>query len=158
MENCTAFAGLDGFRPSCPGQNILKHVSVVDMQGYGVFANANNGDLEACLVYNCLTACVANAIVTVSKWNCVSDGSPIGASGRNWVPLLDYAFVNYAGGNIDITAASTLWFMGMSPLAVDIRNKRRLRFTTLPRIYSGAFDPWPANPAFLTGTSAIRAL
>jgi len=158
MENCSAYAGLDGFRPSCPGQNILKHVTCVDMSGVGLLANVANGDFEACLVYNCVGACLTNAITTVGKWNSVSDGTAPGVASRQNIQLTDCSFVNYAGGNLALTINSALWFEGVSPLATDIRGKRRLRFALQPRIYSGAFDPYPPPVAFMTGASAIRTV
>lgn len=158
MENCIAYGGLNGFRASCPGQNILKHVSVVDMGGYGILANVGNGDLEGCLVYNCVGPCVTNAVPAISKWNSVSDGSNVGAASRQAISLAECSFVNYGAGDVRLTSDSALWFFGTSPLATDISGKRRLRFTPLPRVYSGAFDPWPVAPAFMTGASAIRTL
>lgn len=168
VENTLAYDGLDGFRPSCPGQNILKHVSIVDMTGLGIMANVNNGDLEACLVFNTVGACVTNAVAAVSKWNAVSDASAVGASSRQSVTLGDCAFVNYAGNNFALTTASALWNLGVSPLATDIRGKRRYRlpplalqlasFPSAPRVYSGAFDPYPGPLAFNSGASGIRTV
>jgi len=164
VENSVAYGGLDGFRPSCPGQNILKHVTCVDMAGVGLLANVANGDFEACLVFNCVGACLTNAVATIGKWNSVSDGSAPGVGSRQGITLADCAFVNYGAGDVRLTALSALWFLGVSPLAVDLRGKRRLRLPTPgqagfePRIYSGAFDPWPIPPAFMTGASAIRVV
>lgn len=159
MENCMAYGGLDGFRPSCPGQNILKHVSVVDMTGLGIIANVLNGDLEACLVYNTALACITNALPAVCKWNFASDGSALGAEGRNYVSLADCSFINYGAGDIRLAADSALWVPGISPLAVDITGKRRLRNTARsPRIYAGAHDPYPAGPVWLSGASGIRVI
>lgn len=159
LDNCMAYDGLNGFVPSCPGENILRHFTCVDMSGNGIQANVLNGTLEACLVFNCVGPCVQNANEQVCKWNAVSDATACGADARKNISLADADFVNYGAGDIRLNETSGLYWIGMSPLAVDYTGKRRQRFLVpLPRVYAGAFDPWPVTVAFFTGTSGIRVL
>jgi hypothetical protein len=69
----------------------------------------------------------------------------------------DIAFTNLGVGDVSLTDQSRAWFDGVPQLPVDFTGKRRRRFNNLtPRIYAGAYDPWPPAPSYVTGGPSVR--
>jgi hypothetical protein len=158
LENCVAYNGLNGFVSSCLGENILRHVSVVNMTGQGIICNTANGTIQACLVYGTVGGSIINYNAQVCAWNAAADAILTDPSSLNNVPLGNFAFTNLGAGDVSLTIASQVYFAGISPAVDDFTGKRRMRLDTLvPRIYAGAYDPYPAQPSWNTGVSAIRS-
>ena len=156
LENCIAYNGLTGFVASCPGENVLRHVTVVNMTGQGIVCNAANGSVQGCLVANTVGGSIVNYNTQTSLWNVTGDGILAGADGISLL-VPDIAFTNLGAGDVSLTDQSRAWFDGVPQLPVDFTGKRRRRFNNLtPRIYAGAYDPWPPAPSYVTGGPSVR--
>jgi hypothetical protein len=160
-DNLMLHDSLVGVTPSCPGQVIMRHCAAVNMVGGSGFnGNTNNGDFKACFTYNCNTLGFVNPFAQYCCWNFSSDATAsVGALSRNNVPLADFGFINYGGGDYRLDpAVSKLWLPGIEIIRTDLSGKRRLRAGPYPRIYAGPNDPYPAAPVWITGTSSIRVI
>lgn len=159
LENCVAYNGLNGFVSSCLGENILRHVSVVNMTGQGIVCSAANGTVQACLVYNTVGGSVVNYNADVCAWNFVSDNIQVGIASKLNQALADFAFTNLAGGDVSLLETSRAFFEGVTPVSIDFNGRRRRKFNTrTPRIYAGAYSAWPPAPQFATGNASVRSI
>ena len=158
-ENTILFDGTHGLMPSCPGQVIMKHLTCVQMTTLGLQGNSNNLDAKGCLIYDCNAAGFVNAEDDFCWANFSDDITAPGPASQRGLVLADYDFENLGAGDVRIGIDSIAWITGISPLPVDINGNRRFRETGVnPRLYGGAFDPYPASPSFVTGTSSIRSM
>jgi len=158
LDNCVAINGLNGFVSSCLAENIIRHFTVVNMTGQGIVCSAGNGTVRHCLVYNTVGGSIVNYNADVSCNNFVSDGIQVGVNSKYNQPLSAFAFTNLGANDVSLLPTSLAWFDGISPLSVDFNGRRRRRFNNrTPRVYAGAYDPWPVAPQDVTGGPSVRS-
>ncbi len=147
-----------GLQPSCPGQVIMRHVTVVNMTASGLSGNTNNGDFKACLAYNCNNQGFLNSFAQYCCWNFSDDGTAAGALSLTRMQLADISFVNYAGGNFQLNPDSKCYVPGSAIIRTTLQGNRRMRTGPNTRIYAGCYDPWPVAPSWATGGSSVRVI
>lgn len=159
LDNCVAYNGTQGFVSSCPGENILRHVTCVNMTGAGLNCSVLNGTVQGCLVYGAAGGSILNYNPETCAWNFVDDAVLTDPASKRNQLLAAFGFVNLGAGDVSLTAASLAYFTGLSPLPLEFLGRQRQRFGVVaPRIYAGAYDPWPTAPAYASGVSSIRRL
>lgn len=158
VDNLMLHDSANGLSPSCPGQVIARHCAAINMTTRGFIGNTNNGDFKACFTYNAGPIGFQNSFAQYCCWNFSSDGTALGALSRILVPLAQFGFVNYAGGDYRLDLSSQLWVPGVAILRTDLSGRRRLRSGPNVRIFAGPNDPYPPAPSWVTGGSSVRVI
>jgi len=157
-DHCLLQNGVRGNDPSCPGQVLFTHFTCVNMSAQGIAGNGVTGTYQACLTYNCNNLGFLNAGFQYCAWNAGDDVTVPGPDSLAGLSLAEIAFVNYAGGDFRLSIASKAFSFGVDPMQVQMGERLRLRSGPDNRIYAGCYDPFPAAPAWLTGSSQLRVM
>jgi len=156
VDNCLLKNGTTGLSPSCPGQVMADHVTVVNMSVAGLVGNPSNGDFRACLAALCSGNGFANSNPTMCWCNFSDDATAAGGGSKHNMTLAEISFVDLVG--FLLAATSLAYQRGASRLPLELRGFRRERRSPQSRVYGGCYDPFPFTPVYAAGTSSIRVL